>query len=51
MTDLARGAIKMTISKHSISGLLEKENAKEYLTVIEERFQVYDNVEFGCLMK
>lgn len=44
-------AIKRTISEHLISGLLEKENAKEYLTAIEEMFQVSYNVGSGCLMK
>lgn len=34
-----------------ISRLPEKENAKEYLTAIGERFQLSDNVESGCLMK
>ena len=43
--------MKRTISEHLISGFPEKENAKEYLTAIGERFQVSDNVESGCLMK
>lgn len=43
--------MKRTIFEHLISGLPEKENAKEYLTAIGERFQVSDNVEYGCLMK
>lgn len=43
--------IKRTISGYLISGFPEKENAKEYLTAIGERFQVSDNVESGCLMK
>lgn len=34
-----------------ISGFPEKENVKEYLTAIGVRFQVFDNVEYGCLMK
>ena len=44
-------AIKRTISEHLISGLPEKDNAKEYLTAIGERFQVSDNAESGYLMK
>ncbi|XP_050915345.1 uncharacterized protein LOC127130365 [Lathyrus oleraceus] len=44
-------AMKRTISKHLISGFPEKENGKEYLTVIGERFKVSDNAESGCLMK
>lgn len=44
-------AIKRTISEHLISGLPEKDNAKDLLAAIGERFQVSDNAESGCLMK
>ncbi|XP_057443852.1 uncharacterized protein LOC130736006 [Lotus japonicus] len=44
-------AIKRTISEHLISGFPEKDNAKDLLTAIGERFQVSDNAESGCLMK
>ncbi|KAI5421240.1 hypothetical protein KIW84_044901 [Lathyrus oleraceus] len=43
--------MKRTIFEHLISGLSEKENAKEYLAAIGERFQVSNNAESGCLMK
>lgn len=44
-------AMKRTIFKHLISGFPEKENAKEYLVLIGERFQVSNNDESRCLMK
>lgn len=43
--------IKMTISKHLISRFPEKENVKEYLTAVGVRFQVYNNTEYGYLLK
>ncbi|XP_058746814.1 UPF0481 protein At3g47200-like [Vicia villosa] len=48
---LSSCAMKRTISEHVISGLPEKENAKEYLAAIRKRFQVSDNVESGYLLK
>lgn len=41
----------VTIFEHLISGLLEKENAKEYLIAIGERFQISDNAESRYLIK
>lgn len=43
--------MKRIISEHLISGLHEKENSKEYVTAIGERFQTSDNAESRCLTK
>jgi len=44
-------AIKRTVSKDLLSGQPKKAIVKEFLNALGKKYQVFDNVEFRCLMK
>ena len=50
MNRLSLISIKRSIVEHLLGGIPESNNAKEFLVVVGNRYQIFDNVEVGNFM-